>query len=422
MSSYAQSLVFQLMSRLRHGSLTVRNGGQSHTFGEANSDLHAVIDVRHPRFFTRLLHEGETGAGTSYQDGDWSSPDLVAVIRLACRNMGAIESTNLVWSALGRFVQKLRHKLRPNSIDGARQNIADHYDLSNDLFRLFLDERMMYSSAVYDHAGQSLEEAQFNKIDRICRKLQLKPGDHVLEIGTGWGGFALHAAREYGCRVTTTTISRQQHAYAQALLSEQLPDPSRVTLLLEDYRNLRGRFDRIVSIEMFEAVGLRYYDDFFSACDRLLAPHGAMLLQTIAMQEQRFDAYRANADWIQKVIFPGGELASVRHILASLGRATTLNLGHAEDIGLSYALTLEEWRRRFLAKLPEVFALGFDERFARTWEYYLAYCEGAFRERHVQTFQLLLTKHRNLDRLFHEPVDASGEQAHACPPRARARQ
>ena len=371
MSSYAQSLVFQLMSRLRHGSLTVLCGGQTHAFGDANSDLQAVIEVRNPRFFARLLHEGETGAGTSYQDGDWSSPDLVAVVRLACRNMGAIESTNLVWSALGRFVQKLRHKLRPNSIDGARQNIADHYDLSNDLFRLFLDERMMYSSAVYDHAGQSLEEAQFNKIDRICRKLQLMPGDHVLEIGTGWGGFALHAAGRHGCRVTTATLSRQQYELARARVAAAGLS-ERVEVRLTDYRDLEGQYDKLVSIEMVEAVGAANLDTYFRQCARLLKPEGAMLLQAITIADQRYQAALGEVDFIQKHIFPGGFLPSVTALSASLTRACDLRAVHLEDIGPHYGETLARWRDNFLGAVDAVRALGYPESFLRMWLFYFA--------------------------------------------------
>ncbi|MEP7363423.1 MAG: cyclopropane-fatty-acyl-phospholipid synthase family protein [Acidobacteriota bacterium] len=428
MSSLAQKLVFKMLKRIRFGTLRIIADGAEHVFGEPEGELCAEIEVRNERFFSRLLQQGEVGAGVSYQDGDWTSPNAVDVIRLAARNMSVFESNNRLYSLVGRFVERARHALRANTVSGSRRNIAEHYDLSNDFFRLFLDRRMLYSSAYFEHAGQTLEQAQWNKMDRICRKLRLTSGDHILEIGTGWGGFALHAAREYGCRVTTTTISRQQYDYAQALFSAELPDPSRVELLLEDYRNLRGRYDHIVSIEMFEAVGLAYYDDFFSACDRLLAPDGTMLMQTIAMREQRFDAYRANTDWIQKEIFPGSELASISEILRSLGRVTMLNVSNAEDIGQHYALTLAEWRRRFLIQLPEVFGLGFDERFARTWEYYFSYCEAIFRERHIQTFQLLLTKQRNAGRLFGEPgenfagAERMAVEQIACHPRTHTAQ
>jgi cyclopropane-fatty-acyl-phospholipid synthase len=290
-----------------------------------------------------------------------------------------------------------------NSMAGSRRNIHAHYDLSNDFFRLFLDRNMVYSSAVYQDANDSLEQAQVEKLDRICRKLCLGPEDRVLEIGTGWGAFALHASRNYGCSVTTTTISREQHDEARQLFDGAGEAGGRIELLLEDYRNLRGSFNKLVSIEMFEAVGLDYYDAFFSACDRLLTPDGAMVMQAITMNEHRFDAYKKQSDWIQRRIFPGAQLASIREILNSLVRSTRLSLYQIEDIGLHYAYTLQEWRRRFHESIDEVHALGFDEAFCRTWDYYLAYCEGAFRERHISDVQLMLTKNANRSNLYGEP-------------------
>ena len=253
---------------------------------------------------------------------------------------------------------------------------------------------MAYSCAYYRTPEDSLEQAQAHKFERICRKLRLQPTDHVLEIGTGWGGFAMYAAKNYGCRITTTTISQHQYDYARALFQKSGEESNRITLLLEDYRNLRGQFDKIVSIEMFEAVGLKYYDTYFSICDRLLTPDGIMFLQAITMNEQKFSEYQKRCDWIQKYIFPGAELASLAEVLKSLGRCTRLSLHNAEDIGLHYAETLKAWRERFLAHLAEVKALGFDETFIRMWEYYLAYCEGAFREGYVGEIQVVLKKQR----------------------------
>jgi cyclopropane-fatty-acyl-phospholipid synthase len=261
---------------------------------------------------------------------------------------------------------------------------------------------MMYSCACYESENDSLEVAQFQKLDRFCRKLCLGPEDHVLEIGTGWGGFAQHAVKYYGCRVTTTTISRQQFDHAQKRFASFVGG-ERIELLNEDYRNLRGKYDKIASIEMFEAVGLSHYDEFFGACDRLLRPDGILLLQTITMNEQSFPAYRLQSDWIKKHIFPGAELASVKEILSSLARVTSLGLYHAEDIGTHYARTLAEWRSRFHRANAEVRSLGFDDRFIRMWDYYLAYCEGAFLERHIGDFQLLLTKNHSPRTQFNEP-------------------
>jgi cyclopropane-fatty-acyl-phospholipid synthase len=279
--------------------------------------------------------------------------------------------------------------------------------LSNDFFRLFLDPGMMYSCAWYESEDDSLEAAQFQKLDRICRKLRLGPEDHVLEIGTGWGGFAAHAARHYGCRLTTTTISERQYQHARERFGS-IACGDRIRLLQEDYRNLRGSYDKIVSIEMFEAVGLPYYDEFFKTCDRLLQSDGSMLLQTITINEQTFPAYRRRADFIQKTIFPGSELASVSEVLRSLAKVTNLSLYHAEDIGTHYARTLAEWRKRFHNSLDEVRSLGFDDRFVRMWDYYLAYCEGAFLERHIGDFQLLLTKNHSPRKLFGEPWKEEG--------------
>jgi cyclopropane-fatty-acyl-phospholipid synthase len=263
--------------------------------------------------------------------------------------------------------------------------------LSNDFFRIFLDERMVYSCAWFEDEDESLDRAQWNKLDRVCRKLDLRPEDHLLEIGCGWGALAVHAATRYGCRVTGVTISRAQFEHASELVC-RLGLEDRVRVILEDYRQLRGRFDKIASIEMFEAVGFDYYDSFFGLCDRLLTPEGVFLLQTITMNDQTFPAYRRRCDFIQKHIFPGSELASLAGVLASLGRSSGLGLYHCEDIGAHYTRTLAAWRQRFLARLPEAQALGFDERFLRLWEYYLAYCEGAFLERHISNVQLVLVK------------------------------
>jgi len=408
-SSFARKSILQIFKRLRHGSLDLVLGGETLSFGDAASPLRACVAVHNDRFFSRLLFGGDDGAGDSFVDGDWSSPDLVPVIRLAIRNMEQLEGGSGWASWANRAFYRLKHRLRPNTVDGSRRNIQEHYDLSNDFFRLFLDCNMVYSSAVYRGAGDSLEEAQTEKIDRICRKLRLEPGDRLLEIGTGWGAFAWHAARKYGCEVTTTTISREQYLHAQKLFAEGGPAGERITLLFEDYRNLRGSFNKLVSIEMFEAVGLRYYDDFFAACDRLLTADGSMLMQAITMNEHRFDAYSKQSDWIQRRIFPGSQLASVREILSSLVRATRLSLFHAEAIGMHYAHTLAEWRRRFHAAMPEVRRLGFDQRFCRLWDYYFAYCEGAFQERYIGDFQLMLTRAGNSQSLLGEPW-AAGEE------------
>lgn len=418
-TSFAQTTILRLFERLRHGSLEVVCPDRSYVFGDPAADVQACIAVHHPRFFSRLLFGGDDAAGDAYVDGDWSSPDPVAVVRLAARNLETLEGGHPLLSLGSRLFHRARHWMNRNTVEGSRRNIQAHYDLSNDFFRLFLDARMVYSSGIFLNAADSLEEAQIEKLDRICRKLRLEPGDHVLEIGTGWGAFALHAAQHYGCRVTTTTISREQHDEAQRLFAGAGEAGARITLLLQDYRQLQGTFTKIVSIEMFEAVGLEYYDTFFSTCDRLLAPDGAMLLQAITMNEHRFDAYRKQSDWIQRRIFPGSQLASVRAIVDSLVRATRLSAFHMEDIGLHYAWTLAEWRRRFHQSNEGVRALGFDERFCRMWDYYLAYCEGAFRERHIGDVQLLLARTSHPAGLHGEPWGRPAEGARVVPGRVR---
>lgn len=401
-TSTAKKLFLSTLEGLQGGTLELVLPQETLTFGDASAALRAQLIVHDERFFARTLTGGDTAIGEAYMDGDWSAPDLVSVMRLAVRNLARLENTNSFFSSLSRFADRIRQRLRKNTVEGSRRNIHAHYDLSNEFFKLFLDRSMMYSCAWYETADDSLETAQFQKLDRICRKLELQPRDRILEIGTGWGGFALYAAENYGCRVTTTTISEQQHQYARECF-DRTEAGGRIELQFKDYRNLTGKFDKIVSIEMFEAVGFDHYDEFFSACDKLLAPDGSMLLQTITMNEQKFAQYLKQSDWIQKYIFPGAQLASVRGILDSLTRSTRLSLFNAEDMGAHYARTLAAWRGRFLDSIVDVKALGFDDRFTRMWEYYLCFCEGAFLERHISDFQLLLTKNYNQRPLFQEP-------------------
>jgi cyclopropane-fatty-acyl-phospholipid synthase len=400
----ARKLLLNSLSRFTQGRLEVLDGQERFVFGDPSSDLRATIHVHSQDFYKRAVLDGEIGFGESYMDGDWSSPDLPAVIRVAVRNMNEFDNGSRFSAIVSRVLNTVRHKFNANTLTGSRRNISAHYDLSNDFFRLFLDPRLQYSSAVYETGRETLEQAQINKLDRICRKLNLQPGDHLLEIGTGWGGLALHAAKNYGARVTTTTISREQFEYSQELFERS---GASIELLFEDYRNLQGRFDKIVSIEMFEAVGYKFYDDYFGALDRLLSRDGAALIQAITMNDQSFDSYCASADWIQKYIFPGAELASMSGVLASLKRVTKLSLFHFEDIGLSYARTLAEWRERFWNRIHEVRALGFDDRFIRMWDYYLAYCEGGFQERHISDVQIVLAKTHSKNLIWGEPKFAT---------------
>jgi cyclopropane-fatty-acyl-phospholipid synthase len=409
-ANLAKKIFLKTLAGLRVGYLEIVCPEETYSFGQLQHPLHAVVAVNNERFFLRALLAGDVGIGEAYMDGDWSTPDLVAVVRLAVRNLDQLDGSNRFFTAFRRIADVLEHRRHRNTQTGSRRNIAYHYDLGNDFYRLFLDRSLAYSCAYYGSAEDTLEQAQISKFDRICRKLQLGSQDHVLEIGTGWGGFAAYAAETYGCRVTTTTISRQQHAYARELFSTSSAG-DRIELLFEDYRNLSGQYDKIVSIEMFEAVGYDHYDDYFAACDRLLKPDGSMLLQTITIQESKFEQYRKQSDWIKKYIFPGAELASVVAIQQSLARTTRMQLLHLQDIGRHYALTLHEWRRRFLEHLAEVRRLGFDDRFVRMWDYYLAYCEGAFHEGYISDVQLVLSKVASKLHSIREPeMDSAWQQ------------
>lgn len=407
MQHVAKRLVLKALARTSNGLLEVVSAGETYRFGNPAAELRAQIRVRDESFFQRIAVSGDIGLGESYMEGLWSTPDLVSVIRVFVRNLEAMESEHAVFSWLGRKVDYLRHRLRSNTVEGSRKNIAHHYDLGNEFYKLFLDERLAYSCGIHYTAADTLEQAQVQKFDRICQKLQLTPQDHLLEVGTGWGGFAAHAAREYGCRVTTTTISREQHDFAQRHFEGMGEAGKRIELLFCDYRHLpevtATRFDKLVSIEMFEAVGREHYDKYFGVCDRMLKREGVGLIQTITIKEQVWDAYRWQSDWIKKHIFPGSELASLAEISKSLGRSTSLQVFNLEDIGEHYVLTLREWRSRFLAQLDQVRLLGFDQTFIRTWDYYLAYCEGAFHERYISDVQLMMTKIGNGQRLWGEP-------------------
>ncbi len=358
-----------------------------------------TIHVRDPGFYRAVAANGSVGAGESYMDGHWTCDDLVGLVQLLVRNRAMLDRMETGWARVGGIAMRGLHALRANTRDGARRNIAAHYDLGNEFFRLFLTDDLMYSSALYAGDDDTLEQASARKLDRICEKLRLQPGDRVVEIGTGWGGFALHAARHYGCHVTTTTISREQHALAERRVAEAgLQD--RVTLLLEDYRDLQGQYDKLVSIEMIEAIGAPFLDTYFGKLGSLLKPDGLALVQAITIEEHRYTSALNSVDFIKRHVFPGSFIPSIVAMLGSKARSTDLALVQLEDFGSSYARTLQAWRQRFMARLPEVRAQGFDERFVRMWEFYLAYCEGGFRERSIGVAQLLLAKPGSRDAEF----------------------
>jgi cyclopropane-fatty-acyl-phospholipid synthase len=395
---HAASAVRQRLAGLRHGVLRLVDGDRTETFGGLTPQCPVAVTVwvDDPRFFTDLAFGGSVGAGEAYMDGCWRTDDLTALVRILVQNREVLDGMEGGWARLVAPARRVLHWAARNTRSGSRRNIAAHYDLGNDLFRLFLDPTMMYSCARFERPDMTLEEASVAKLDAVCRKLGLKPGERVIEIGTGWGGFALHAASRYGCHVTTTTISRRQHDLArERIAAAGLED--RITLLMEDYRDLDceklgGPFDALVSIEMIEAVGHRFYDTFFASCSALLRPEGRMLLQAITIADRQYEAALKSVDFIQRYIFPGSCIPSVSALSASIARSTDMGLFHLEDIGPDYATTLRRWRENFFARIDEVRALGYPERFIRMWEFYLCYCEGGFEERAIGDVHMLLAK------------------------------
>ena len=394
-----RKLFLRALARVEHGEITlvVPATGERHVFGQATATCHlrVTLEVLHPQTFADAAFGGTVGGGEAYIRGLWRTNDLTALVRIFVINRDAMESVEGAAAVAAEPIRRVLHWLNRNSVDGSRRNIAAHYDLGNDLFALFLDETMAYSCAVFEREDATLHEAQLAKFDRICRRLRLGPADHLVEIGTGWGGLALHAAQRYGCRVTTTTISREQHDWAREKLEAAgLLQSGQVTLLLEDYRNLAGRYDKLVSVEMIEAVGHQYLDTYTAKCSSLLKADGAMLLQAITIQDQIYEQALKSVDFIQRFIFPGSFIPSVTAITDSVRRATDMKVFHLEDIGPHYATTLLRWRENFNSRLAEVRALGYPESFIRMWEFYLCYCEGGFRERQIGDVHMLLTKPR----------------------------
>ena len=393
LAALGRRAVLGQFSALRHGELTLIEQDGRHVFGARTPecDVAVTIEVLDAQFWADAAFGGTVGAGESYIHGHWRSNDLTALVRLMVRNRGLMEGLEGGLAVVTAPLKRLLHWANRNSRTGSQRNIAAHYDLGNDFFRLMLDGTMMYSCGIYPAAASTLHEAQLTKLDTICRKLDLGPSDRLVEIGTGWGGLAIHAARNYGCHVTTTTISREQHAYAtEAVRAAGLE--SRVTLLLDDYRDLTGTYDKLVSIEMVEAVGHRYLDTYLATCSRLLKPSGSMLLQAITLQDQFYEDALRSVDFIQRFVFPGSFIPSVAAITASLRRATDMKLFHLEDIGPHYARTLRDWGENVHRNVAAIRALGYPEEFLRLWDFYIAYCEGGFVERQLGDVQMLLTK------------------------------
>jgi cyclopropane-fatty-acyl-phospholipid synthase len=392
LSTVARPLVLSRLSKLRNGSILMWEDGEIRPFGTPGG-LEGTLTVHDPAFFAEVAFGGSIGAAESYMLGHWSSGDLTSLMRVLLRNREVLDGMEAGMAALAAPLRTGAHWLHRNTRAGSRRNISAHYDLGNEFFRLFLDETMMYSCALFERPGMSLAEASVAKLDAVCRKLELGPRDHVLEIGTGWGGFALHAAGRYGCRVTTTTISPSQHALAtERIRAAALQD--RVTLLLEDYRDLRGRYDKLVSIEMIEAVGHQYYGEFFRVCAERLAPGGRMLVPALTIADQHYARARDEVDFIKRYIFPGCCIPSVTALAQAMTEASDLRIVGLEDIGPHYATTLAAWRARLHASSDEVRKLGLPETFVRMWEFYFCYCEAGFAERALGDVHLLAERPR----------------------------
>jgi len=389
----AKRMVFAMLNKLEVGHLTLEDEGEVYEFGQTkdNTDYIAHIKVHDNGAYRDICLNSSIGSGEAYMKGWWSSPDIVSVIRLMVANLSLINKMDAKRPIWSRLAAKIAHKLNANTRRGSKKNISAHYDLGNDFFSLFLDPTMMYSAAVYPDRDASLEDAATHKLDRICQKLHLSEQDHLLEIGTGWGGMAIHAAKYYGCNVTTTTISQEQYDFAKARVEAEGLS-GQITLLLKDYRELTGQYDKLVSVEMIEAVGHEYYDSYFTKCSDLLKPNGVMVIQAITIADQRYDYARRSVDFIQRYIFPGGCLPSNQVIAHKIAQKTDMQIIALEDITEHYAKTLADWRERFHAARREVMDMGFDDVFFRMWDFYFAYCEGGFKERAISTGQFVFAK------------------------------
>ncbi len=395
------SVLLKLATRLHTGCLTITlPDGSFRVFGDTESPLQANLRVRNYDFFWRVLKDGDIGLGESYTAGDWEADDLSALIKLLIANQDMVGERHIAWAWFGRMMNWLRYKLHKNTVSGSRRNIRAHYDLSNDFFQTFLDNTMTYSCALFHHAHDTLEEAQKNKLHAIIQKARISSDDHVLEIGSGWGSFAIEAALQTGCRVTTITVSEEQLELVRERV-RMAGLESRINVDLCDYRQVEGRFDKIVSVEMLEAVGHEFLGQFFQICDRLLKPHGLVALQVITIPDQRYELYRRSSDWIRKHVFPGGAVPSLTALCEAMTRHSSLIVEHLENIGIHYSRTLSEWRERFDAARERIQQLGFGHEFQRMWEFYLACCEAEFATRNLNVLQLVLTRPNNERRPHH---------------------
>ncbi|MEO0973548.1 MAG: cyclopropane-fatty-acyl-phospholipid synthase family protein [Pseudomonadota bacterium] len=389
-AGWCRTAIFRQLSALSRGCITIEEAGDRHVFGDPNADQQALVKVRDPGLWAAAA-SGSVGLGEAYMGGLVEVDDITQLIRICASNEELATTYDFRWAGLLEPARRLLYWLDRNTRTGSRRNIARHYDLGNALFQHFLDPTMMYSCGIFATPESSMHEASIAKLDLICRKADLRPGVHVLEIGTGWGGFAIHAAKHYGCRVTTTTISQEQYQYArEQIRAAGLED--RIEVLLSDYRDLEGQYDRVVSIEMVEAVGHQYLGKFFEVCAARLKSDGVMVLQSITIRDREYDRARRTVDFIKRYIFPGSFLPSIEELSRRARQASDLTIFHIEDIGLHYARTLQLWRERFEENAQAIRALGYDERFMRMWRFYLCYCEAGFLERRISDVHVILHK------------------------------
>ncbi len=392
----AMSILLKKLEKIETGLLQVYANGMLYEFGNANikSDIHAVIRVQDKRAFRAIVAGGEPAAGKTYIDGWWTSDDLIEVLRIFTINRNALFGFKHGVASFAKTVNRFSNKILRNTLSGSKRNIKAHYDIGNDLYELFLDEKMMYSSAYFRSDEEDLSSASEYKLKLICEKLNLQKSDKVIEIGTGWGGFAIYAAQNYGCHVTTTTISDEQYEHAKTKV-KLLNLSERINVIKQDYRTLSGAYDKLVSIEMIESVGHQYIDSYFSTCNKLLKPSGAMLIQSITMSDYLFNNYINSTDFIRKYVFPGGCLTSMTSMMSSISKHTDLTLYHSESFASSYAKTLKIWHQNFYRNIDKVIELGYPTSFIKLWEYYMKYCQAGFENRVIDVHHLVLKKPYN---------------------------
>lgn len=395
----AKHLLIKRLEKLQHGTITIADGHQTIIFGRDSENsllpnIHVRLVVKNSQFYGEVVFGGSIGAGEAYMQDYFECDNLTNLIRLMVRNQSLLDDIESSFAKITAPIQSWLHRVNKNTQSGSRRNISAHYDLGNDFFKLMLDPTMMYSAAFFETSKQSLEQASLAKLKKICVKLDLKPTDHILEIGTGWGGFAIYAAQHFGCKITTTTISQAQYQLAIQRIKDAGLE-NQIEVLLSDYRDLTGQYDKLVSIEMIEAVGHQFYDTYFEACGRLLKPSGMMLLQAITITDQRYASAIKSVDFIQRYIFPGSCIPSVTAMLNSITKSSDMRLFDLEDIGPHYATTLAKWRDNFFDKITEIRQLGYPETFIRMWDFYLCYCEGGFEERALGDVHMLLVKPEN---------------------------